>query len=284
MNDIECSVTGLYVHPVKSCAGIAVTEALMVETGLEFDRAWMLVDADGRMLTQREWPRLALIQPGLRHSDMVLRAPGMLALHVRLDTVEEPTRVRVWHDIVKAYDMGALAAQWCSDFLGFPARLVRFDPEQKRLSDSDWTGAVEAENAFADGYPLLVTNSASLDDLNARLLARHVAPVTMARFRPNLVLGGLAPYEEDHLREIVIDTAEGPVRLRLVKPCVRCSIPNVDPATAATSREPGDTMAGYRANARMQGGITFGINAVLIEGIDCNLRVGQRASLSYAFD
>ncbi len=284
MNDIECSVTGLYVHPVKSCAGIAVTEALMVETGLEFDRAWMLVDADGGMLTQREWPRLALIQPDLRHSDMVLRAPGMLALHVRLDTVEEPTRVRVWHDIVKAYDMGALAAQWCSDFLGRPARLVRFDPEQKRLSDADWTGAVEAENAFADGYPLLVTNSASLDDLNARLSARHVAPVTMARFRPNLVLSGLAPYEEDHLLEIVIDAAEGPVRLRLVKPCVRCSIPNVDPATATTSREPGDTMAGYRANARMQGGITFGINAVLIEGIDCNLRVGQRASLSYAFD
>ncbi|MDP1651068.1 MAG: MOSC N-terminal beta barrel domain-containing protein [Rubrivivax sp.] len=281
MSDLACTLSALYVHPVKSCAGITVNEALLVETGLDLDRAWMVVDERGDMLTQREWPRLALVQPTLKGSEMVLRAPGMLALHVRLDTVEAATRVRVWDDIVKAYDMGALAAQWCSDFLapsaGAKLRLVRFDPEEQRLADPKWTGELQAGNAFTDGFPLLVTSSASLADLNQRLAARGVAPVTMQRFRPNLVFDGLQPYDEDHIDEITIETAEGPVRLRLVKPCTRCTIPNVDPATAATGHEPGDTLAGYRADARMKGGITFGVNAVIVEGLERTLRTGQAA-------
>ena len=280
MSDLACQLTALHVHPVKSCAGMAVNEALLVETGLDLDRAWMVVDAHGDMLTQRTLPRLALVQPTFKGSEMVLRAPGMLALHVRLDTVEAATRVRVWDDIVKAYDMGALAAQWFSDYIGRDAgalRLVRFDPEQQRLADPQWTGELRAETAFADGFPLLVANSASLADLNQRLAGRGVAAVTMQRFRPNLVLDGLQPYDEDHIDEIGIDTADGPVRLRLVKPCVRCTIPNVDPATATTGHEPGDTLASYRADPRMKGGITFGVNAVVVEGSGRTLRVGQTA-------
>ncbi len=280
MSDLACQLTALHVYPVKSCAGIAVNDALLVETGLDLDRAWMVVDEHGDMLTQRTLPRLALVQPSLKGGEMVLRAPGMLALHVRLDTVEAATRVRVWDDIVKAYDMGALAAQWFSDFIGRaagPLRLVRFDPEQQRLADPHWTGELQAETAFADGFPLLVANSASLADLNQRLAARGVAAVTMQRFRPNLVLDGLQPYDEDHIDEIGIDTTDGPVRLRLVKPCVRCTIPNVDPATAATGHEPGDTLASYRADPRVKGGITFGVNAVVAEGGGRTLRVGQAA-------
>lgn len=280
---LPCTVGALFLHPVKSCAGIGVHDGLLVETGLDLDRAWMVVDEHGDMLTQRELPRMALIQPTLRRSDVVLRAPGMLALHLLLDTVEAPTRVRVWDDVVKAYDMGPLAAQWFSDFLGRKLRLVRFDPEERRLSDPRWAGEVQAQNAFADGYPLLVVGSASLADLNARLAARGDAPVTMQRFRPNLVLDGLPAYDEDHLHEIDIATGEGTVTLRLVKPCVRCAIPNVDPANAEPGPEPGATLAGYRADARMQGGITFGMNAVIVKGMDCTLRVGQAVSLRYAF-
>ncbi|MDQ2779952.1 MAG: MOSC N-terminal beta barrel domain-containing protein [Pseudomonadota bacterium] len=284
MSDLDCSLSGLALHPIKSCAGVAVREALLIETGLELDRAWMVVDESGQMLTQRRLPRMALIQITLRESDMVLRAPGMLALHVRLDTAEAPTRVQVWRDIVKAYDMGALAAQWFSDFLGRKLRLVRFDPEEKRLADPRWAGDLHAEVAFADGFPLLVIGSASLADLNARLAARGAAPVAMQRFRPNLVLNGLPPFEEDSLREVVITTDEGPVQLRLVKPCVRCGIPNVDPATAEVELEPGATLAGFRADARMDGGITFGMNAVVVSGFDCALRVGQSVAASYGFD
>jgi uncharacterized protein YcbX len=282
--DITCSLASLHIHPVKSCGGITVTEGLLIETGLEFDRAWMVVDEHGEMLTQRELPQMALIQPTLRHSDVVLRAPGMLALHLQLDAVEAPTRVRVWNDVVKAYDMGDLAAQWFSDSLGRKLRLARFDPEEKRLSDPTWTGELAAENAFADGFPLLVANNASLADLNARLAARGAAPVTMQRFRPNLVLDGLAAWDEDSIGDITLATDEGPVQLRLVKPCVRCSIPNVDPATAETSHEPGDTLATFRADARMKGGLTFGMNAVIVGGIEHTLRPGQRGTARWKFD
>ena len=283
MSDLDCTLSALHVHPVKSCAGIAVDEALLVETGLDLDRAWMVVDERGEMLTQRRLPRLALVQPTLRHGEMVLRAPGMLALHVRLDTVEAATRVRVWDDVVKAFDMGALAAQWFSDFLGQRLRLVRFDPEQQRLSDPQWTGELQAENAFADAFPLLVANTASLADLNRRLAARGAAAVTMQRFRPNLVLDGLQAYDEDHIDELSIETAEGPVRLRLVKPCTRCSIPNVDPTTADTGTEPGATLASYRADPRMKGAVTFGVNAVVVEGSGRTLRVGQAARAHLKF-
>ena len=284
MSDLHCTLDALFVHPIKSCAGITLADALLVETGIDLDRAWMVVDEHGEMFTQRELPRMALVQPSFKGGDVVLRAPGMLALHLRTDTVEAATRVRVWDDIVKAFDMGDLAAQWFSDFLGRRLRLARFDPEQQRLSDPAWAGTVAAENAFADGFPLLVANAASLADLNARLLARAQPAVTMQRFRPNLVLGGLQPWDEDHIDELVIDTESGPVRLRLVKPCVRCTIPNVDPATGDTADEPGDTLAGFRADARMQGGITFGMNAVIVEGIERRLRVGQVARGSLRFE
>jgi uncharacterized protein len=280
---LPCTLASLHVYPLKSCGGLDLREAALAETGLDLDRAWMVVDPEGEMLTQRELPRLALVTPTLRHADLVLRAPGMLALHLRLDTVEDATRVRVWDDIVKAYDMGALAAQWFSDFLGRPARLVRFDPEEKRLAEARWSAGMEAETAFSDGFPLLVANTASLADLNARLAARGQPPVTMARFRPNLVLDGLPAFDEDKLGEIDIDTPEGPVRLRLTKPCVRCSIPNTDPASAEVGTEPGATLAGFRADARMGGGITFGMNAVIVEGLGRSLRVGQAARARWAF-
>jgi len=283
LSDLTCTIASLHVYPVKSLGGTSPSEALLIETGLDLDRAWMVVDEQGDMLTQRDLPRMALVKPQLRGDDLVLRAPGMLALHLRLDAVEAATRARVWDDEVKAYDMGALAAQWVSDFLGAKLRIVRFDPEQKRLSDPKWTGTVQAENAFSDGYPLLVAGMASIAELNARLAARGAAPVGIERFRPNLVLDGLAAFEEDHIDELTLDTDEGPVRLRLVKPCVRCTIPDVDPATAERGTVVGDTLATFRADARMGGGLTFGMNAVVLEGIDRVLRVGQAGRASIRF-
>lgn len=283
MSDFKGTLSGLYLHPIKSAGALALEEALLVETGLDLDRDWMVVDAEGEMLTQRELPRLALVQPQFKGGGLVLRAPGMLALHLSLDTVEAPTRVRVWDDIVKAYDMGPLAAQWFTDFLGRPARLARFDPDERRLADPKWTGTTEAPTVFSDGFPLLVAGQASLDDLNQRLAARGSAPVAMARFRPNLVVAGLAPFDEDHIDTLRIDTAEGPVVLKLVKPCVRCGIPNVDPSTGEPGREPGATLAGYRADARMKGGITFGMNAIVLQGAGLALRCGQAVEGRLAF-
>ena len=283
LSDLNCSVQALYAHPVKSCAGIALPRSLLVETGLDFDRAWMLVDERGEFVTQRELPRLALVRPTLRQDDLVLRAPGMLALHVALDRVDSPLRVRVWSDELPAWDMGALAAQWFSDFAGRPLRLVRFDPDQRRLSDRHWTGAHEAQTAFADAFALLVTSTASLAELNRRLAQQGVPAADMRRFRPNLVLDGIEAHDEDHIDRLEIDTPQGTVELKLVKPCARCSIPGVDPDSGIQGHEVTDTLAGYRADPRLDGAVTFGMNAIVLRGVDHVLAVGQNCRGSYAF-
>ncbi len=280
---VQARISRLYVYPVKSCAGVALQEAVLTETGLDLDRAWMVVDADGEFVSQRELPRTALVQPTLRHDELVLRAPGMLALHLRIDTVEASCRVRVWDDEVPAYDMGAVAAQWFSDFLGQRLRLVRFDPDHRRLSSLKWTGGLEAPNQFSDGYPVLVASEASLAGLNARLSAAGHAPVGMERFRPNLVLEGVEAHDEDRLGLMRIE-ADAPVELLPVKPCPRCPIPNIDPATATSSLEVGDTLQAYRRLEVLGGAVAFGMNAIVRAGDGAVLRVGQAVSADWKFD
>lgn len=284
MSEQTVSIAGLYVHPVKSCARIAVDESVVTETGLEWDRQWMVVDEAGEFLSQRELPQLALVRPTLRANDLVLRAPGMLALHLALDAIEQEARVRVWNDELQAGDMGDLAAQWFSDFLGRRVRLARFDPEVERVSDPRWTGETRALAAFADAFALLVVSSASVDALNARLQKRGVAPVRSDRFRPNLVLDGLEPHGEDWLDRITLDGPDGPVVLRLVKPCSRCSIPDVDPERGEPDHAVGSELAAYRADARMNGQITFGMNAIIEAGFERRLAVGTTGQATIRFE
>jgi len=295
--DVQARIARLFVYPVKSCAGIEVSEALLTDTGLDLDRAWMVVDEHGEFLSQREEPRLALVQPQFKRggTELQLRAPGMLALHLRVDAVEAPARVRVWDDEVPAYDMGDTAAQWFTDFLalneqGLPKanapryRLVRFDPEHRRLSDRKWTGGAEALNQFSDGYPVLVLGQPALEGLNERLQAKGHAPVDIRRFRPNVVLEGLEAHDEDRVGPLQIATAEGEAVLTPVKPCPRCPIPNIDPDTAHSSPEVNDTLQTYRQDARVKGALTFGMNSIVTAGVGHVLRVGQPVRASYRFD
>ena len=281
---VAARIARLFVYPVKSCAGIEVREALLTETGLDLDRAWMVVDEHNEFVSQRELPRMALIRPQLKSHEVVLRAPGMLALHLSIDTVEEPLRVRVWDDEVAAYDMGAVAAQWFTDFLGRKLRLVRFDPEQKRLSSLQWTGGAEALNQFSDGYPLLVASTASIDLLNEKLRAQGKPAVGIERFRPNIVLEGVEAHDEDRLELLHIATEDGEVQLKPVKPCPRCPIPDIDPATAESDPAVTDTLQGYRRNDVVGGAVSFGMNAIVVEGLERTLRVGQAVSANYKFD
>ena len=274
-------IARLFVYPVKSCAGVEVREALLTETGLDLDRAWMVVDANGRFVTQRQLPRLALVRPQIRTSEVVLRAPGMLALHLAIDAVEEPAKVRLWDEEIAAYDMGKVAAQWFTDFIGQPLRLVRFDPEQRRLSSDRWTGGVEALNQFSDGFPLLVIAEASLEGLNERLVQAGRAAVGIERFRPNILLSGFEAHQEDRLRQVRID-ADEPIELRLVKPCPRCPIPNIDPATAEVNPVVLQTLMEYRRNDLVNGAASFGMNAIVLQGAEQTLRVGQQASRATA--
>ena len=301
--ELEATIHSLFVYPIKSCAGVQLQEAVVTETGLEFDRAWMVVDDHGEFVTQRELPRMCLIQPTLKHYEMVLRAPGMLALHIALDSVEQPCRASVWGHECAAYDMGDVAAQWFSDFLaqGLPAgtapmklRLVRFDPEHQRASNAKWTGDVVALNQFSDGYPILVLSQSAVDALNQRLADQGHSAVDIARFRPNIVLAGIEAHDEDRIGNLHIATGdtEGSantgdatyaLELALVKPCPRCPIPNIHPLSAVPSPEVGDTLQGYRQDARVDGAVTFGMNAITLKGFEQTVRVGQKAGANYNF-
>ena len=279
MSSAAASIAQLWVYPVKSCAGISVLASALTDTGLEWDRAWMVTDAQGRALTQRELPAMALISTRIRLSDIQLKAPGMLGLHLSMNEVEAPMSVQVWGDTVPAYDMGSLASQWLGDFLSQtergntllakrgPFHLVRFDPEHARVSDAAWTGDVQALNQFSDGFPLLVVSEASLAELNRRLTEAGHAAVGMERFRPNVVLSGLSAHEEDQLRTLRIDLGGRSVTLQLVKPCGRCSIPNVNPQTGEPDDAVSQVLASYRRDIGIQGEVTFGMNAIVTQGL-----------------
>lgn len=282
--DLRGSIARLMLYPLKSCAGVEVEQALLTETGLDLDRAWMVVDAQGRCLSQRELSRMALIRPQIKSEELLLRAPGMLSLHVSIDAVEAPTRVSLWRDSLPAWDMGAIAAQWLSDFLQQRCRLVRFDPEHRRLSSMQWTRGVEAPNQFADAFPLLLLSQSALDGFNQRLLAAGHAAVGVERFRPNLLLAGLGAHAEDRAALLRVDTAEGAVDVQPVKPCARCRVPDVDPATGEVQPWITETLRSYRQDGRIGGAVSFGMNAIVRQGAGRVLRVGQPLALDGAFD
>ena len=281
--DVRAKIAQLFIYPIKSCGAIELKEAVLTDTGLDLDRAWMVVDELGVFLTQRELPRMALIQPLLKTYDMIVKAPGMLALHISIDEVEQPVTVKVWDDTVNAFDMGDLAAQWFSDFLNQPVRLVRFDPEQKRLSSMEWTGGIEAKNGFGDGFAVLVTSVASLKVLNDKLTAAGEKAITMQRLRPNVVLTGIDAYDEDRLDTLHITTQEGVAQLKHVKPCARCTIPDVDLQSGKQGTAVADTLQSYRANPLMEGAVTLGMNAIILAGEGSTLRVGQAVGANYVF-
>ncbi len=280
------TLTQLILYPIKSCAGIALSEATLTEAGLMhediYDREWMVVDLQGNFLTQREYPRMALIRPRIRAETLEVRMPGMMGLDLPLDLPHpddaHTIEVKVWNDTVPAYDCDELTATWFSKALGTPCRLVRFHPEAHRLASLDWTGGVEAPTMFADGFPLLVIAQASLDDLNGKLQAHGRAPLTMDRFRPSLVIDGVEAFEEDYAAAIQL----GGARIQPVKPCPRCPIPSVDQATGEVGPDPLDILRTYRVNPRINGGIAFGMNAIVLAGAGEVLRVGQEIEVELA--
>ena len=202
----------------------------------------------------------------------------MSSLDIPFESEGDVARIRVWNDELGAVTQGDLADQWFSDFLGRRARLMRFDPLARRTSSRQYTGVTEAPYKFADAFALLVTSEASLAHLNARLKAKGHAPVDIDRFRPNIVIDGVDAFEEDYVREARI----GDVVIELVKPCVRCTVPSVDPARGEQGTEPGDTLAVYRNDARA-GGVTFGVNGIVARGAGRELRVGDEVELTLRF-
>jgi uncharacterized protein YcbX len=277
----------LILYPIKSCAGMSVREATLTRAGLAvdavYDREWMVITEGGQFLTQREHPRMALIVPRLKSETLELRAPGMLRLEIPLGLPnpddERTLEVTVWDDTVLAYDCDLTTATWFSQAIGVPCRLVRFHANGKRLASAKWTGDIEAPTLFSDGYPLLVAGSASLADLNAKLLAAGRDEIPMNRFRPNLVVDGLDAFEEDYVAAFQLGAAV----LKPVKPCPRCPMPSVDQATGVPGPDPLDILQTYRRKAQMDDAVCFGMNSVVVAGDGERLHVGQQVDVELAF-
>jgi uncharacterized protein YcbX len=259
-------LSGLFIYPIKACAGIALERASVVERGLELDRRYMLVDRAGVFITQREAPRLCLVATALQESRLVLSAPGKptLALPQALNDGER-VECRIWNDTASAL-CHADGSRWFSDFLNDDVRLV-YMPDSERRAVNPKRARRGDIVSFADGYPLLVISEASLADLNSRLSK----PLEMRRFRPNLVLADCEPFAEDRFTTLSI----GEVSFRAVKRCDRCSVTTVDPSTGERGKEPLRTLAQYRLE---DGKVWFGMN--LIHDGPGELRVGDRAVAS----
>ena len=276
-------IASLHVYPVKGARPIDVARADAAVTGLSIggagDREWMVVNRRGQFITQREFPRLALVETAVHDRSLVLSVTGLAPVAIALSPTPGTARdVVVWHSHVRGFDAGDAAAVLLSSHLGDDVRLVRFDPTHERLCNPDYAGDSGAHTRFADGYPVLVIGSASLADLNARLDARGAPGLPMNRFRPNVVIDGLDAYDEDHIDTLEVDG----IVLKLVKPCTRCQVTTTDQASARVGVEPLRTLTGYRMNDRL-GGVAFGMNAIVAEGAGRTLAAGASVRCEYGF-
>lgn len=242
----------IWIYPVKSLGGIRVSSATVMEKGLRHDRRWMLIDASGRFLTQRNLPQMALFKVSPQGSSFII-THGSDSLQLPTGTGGTAIAAQIWNDAVDVVEPSADVSRWFSDRLGMSCRLVAFPETNPRLIDPAYRLAKESVS-LADGYPVLIIGQASLDDLNGRLQQ----PVPMNRFRPNLVFLGGTPYEEDTWKNFRI----GGNRFAGVKPCGRCVLTTVDQTTAQVGREPLLTLSKYR---RDRDKINFGQNVIPID-------------------
>jgi uncharacterized protein YcbX len=270
---VSASITSLHVYPIKSCRGTSLETATVTPLGLVDDRHWMLVRPNGRFVTQRELPRMALIGVDARPDGLTLSAPGMAELFVPRAAARESRPVTIWKFEGFGLDCGAEAAAWVTMFLQTPLSLVAFDPGAPRICSQEWTRDVHAQTEFSDGFPILVISRASLADLNSRL----EKPLPMERFRPNVVIDGVAAFDEDRIHEL----RAGDVTLRLVKPCARCSITTTDQRRGEVDGvEPLRTLKEYRFDRTLRG-VLFGQNAIVIRGAGSELHVGTPLAITW---
>lgn len=279
------TLSQLILYPIKSCAAMPVSEAVATVSGLSalgvHDREWMLVTNEGQFLTQREFPRMATIVPRVEGDALTVTAPDMppLRLPLALDQDARMLRVQIWDDLVDAGDCGDAAAAWFGQALGTTCRLVRFNPREARPTSEKWTGGAPSIARFADAYPLLLIGQSALDEINARLLAAGRTALPMDRFRPNLVVAGTDPFEEDYTERY----QAGGIVIKPVKPCARCPIPAIDQATGIPGPDPLDILQSWRAKAILDGAVCVGMNCIVLEGEGAILRVGAALEVSLSF-
>jgi uncharacterized protein YcbX len=256
------TVSALRIYPVKSLRGVDLDQSEVHARGLQHDRRWMIIDDDGIFLTQRSFTKMATISA----------VPNKTALHLTTATLPDlavpynegqNTRAKVWSKWVTAKHVSAEADAWLSRALARPCRLVYMPDTAKRRPSTDSTALV----GFADSHPILIASEESLQDLNDRL----PTPIEINRFRPNIVLKGCTPFQEDTFKRLRI----GATILRAAKKCNRCQVTTTDQLTGELKGpEPLKTLATYRRNGN---GVAFGM--YYIPEMLGQIKVGDRVEV-----
>ncbi len=268
-------VCELAIYPIKACRGISWSTAEVTPKGFLWDREFMITDDSGKFLTQRQYPQLALIEVQIEGETISLSAPSYPSIEWMTTLTGEEIEVEIWRDRLIAIDQGDPVANWLQSVLKTPQplRLVRQSPRHIRPVNPNYTTGENAPVSFADGYPFLITNTASLAELNRRLEIAYPdrsQTVPMNRFRPNIVIDSDRPFLEDEWKVLQI----GEVVFDLVKPCARCVVTTTDQMTAQRNvlREPLKTLGTFRRFGKA--GIMFGENA--IPRSTGSLKIGDR--------
>jgi uncharacterized protein YcbX len=244
-------ISELFIYPVKSLAGIRVSSAQLTDRGFQYDRRWMLVDENNKFLTQREHPKMALLQPHIHNERLKIVYKNDPAVSIIIPFLSEKNKVsglaetntgkvvNVWDDYCEALSMDQSINEWFSDQLHLTCKLVYMPDETRRKVDPRYAVNETNITSFSDGYPVLVISQASLDDLNSRL--EH--PLPMNRFRPNIVITGATPYEEDEMEVFRI----GDINFFGVKLSARCVMITINQNSGEKGKEPLRTLYRYRS-------------------------------------
>ena len=272
-------VTDIYIYPVKSLKGVRLKEAETGLRGFKYDREWMITDSDYQFLTQREIEAMATITVNIAKDFLLLQSSKGNELKINLNAKRgESVQVSVWRDTCNAYDEGEAASYWLTDELGYwqgkTLRLVRFCSDRKRPVPAKYLHGREAESAFSDQFPYLITSLDSLKKLNEGLRENGKQEVTMARFRPNIVVSDIASIENKTSLDLI--SQDGNYEFGLRKPCKRCKITtiNQDTGEIIDFKEPLSTLTSLNFSSENYGAF-FGQNAILLSDQDCVISVGD---------
>ena len=247
-------VSELYIYPVKSLGGIPINHGELTDRGFRHDRRWMLVDENNRFLTQREHPRMAMLQTVLTEDGIHVLHKTQTASNIIIPFSYSPDKrivVNIWDDVCEAVTVDDKLDEWFSDALSISCKLVHMPDNTMRKVDERYAVSKNEVTSFSDAYPLLMISKESLNDLNNRL----PEPLPVNRFRPNIVMEGGLPYEEDRMQHFRINE----INFYGVKLCARCSIPTIDQETGKKNKEPTKTLADYRRKGQ---NVYFGQNVL----------------------
>ena len=272
-------VTDIYIYPVKSLKGVRLKEAETGLRGFKYDREWMITDSDYQFLTQREIEAMATITVSIAKDFLLFQSSKGNELKINLNAKRgESVQVSIWRDTCNAFDEGEAASYWLTDELGYwqgkTLRLVRFCSDRKRPVPAKYLHGREAESAFSDQFPYLITSLDSLKKLNEGLRENGKQEVTMARFRPNIVVSDIASIENK--TSLNLTSQDGHYEFGLRKPCKRCKITtiNQDTGEIIDFKEPLSTLTSLNFSSENYGAF-FGQNAILLSDQDCVISVGD---------